>query len=167
MQPLRFEHTSVMPCPAARLWDFHMQADALDILSPPGTRVIDRGAGVADGSIVTLQLGWWPVTTTWRALHSGVRAPESFTDVALESPFEYWMHQHEVEVLDARTSRLRDVVHCLPPRWIPAWAAGPLTGLALRLLFAWRHRRTRRSVARDGQAHAAGRWRDQPASGGV
>jgi len=165
--PLRFEHTSVMPCSAERLWDFHMRADALDVLSPPGTRVVDRGAGVSDGSVVTLRLGWWPVTTTWQALHSGVRPPESFTDVALQSPFAFWSHQHEIEALDAVTCRLRDVVHCLPPRWLPAWAARPLTGLALRLLFGWRHRRTRRAVAGDRPRHTARRWLGLSIAGGV
>ncbi len=144
-----------------------MRNDALDVLSPPGTRVVDRGMGVADGSIVTLQMGWWPVETTWKALHAGVRAPESFTDIALQSPFAFWAHQHEIEALDAGTSRLRDVVHYLPPRWVPAWAARSLTGLALRLLFGWRHRRTRRAVTADVQRRSAGGWFVQLVSGGV
>ncbi len=167
MRPIRFEHTSDMPCSAARLWAFHVRPDALDILSPPGTRVVDRGAGVSDGSVVTLELGWWPMTTTWKALHTGVRPPTSFTDVALESPFAFWTHQHTIEEVGGAASRLRDVVHYLPPRWLPAWAARPLAGLALRLLFRWRHRRTRRAVRNGRCGESVVQWLGRPVSGGV
>lgn len=149
MQPLRFEFSSTMPCSARQLWDFHMQPDALDLLCPPGTRVVDRGQGVVDGSIVVLRLGWWPLVTSWRALHVGVDAPSSFTDVALEAPLPFWSHQHKIEGLDDESSRLRDVVHVLPPGWLPAWAARHVTRVILHLLFGWRHRRTRREVADD------------------
>ena len=146
MRTYRFEHTSEMPCPVDRLWAFHMRPDALAVLSPPGTRVVDRGQWVADGSVVTLEVGWWPLRSTWRALHSSVRPPVSFTDVALESPFEFWAHQHTFEAVHGESSRLRDVVHYLPPRWLPRWIAGSVTRLALGALFRWRHRRTRRAV---------------------
>lgn len=167
MQPVRFEHSSIFSCPAVRLWAFHMRPDALNILSPPGTRVVDPGDGVADGSVVTLAIGWWPLAFTWKALHTGVRPPSSFTDVAIESPFAFWAHQHEIETLGTTSSRLRDVVHYLPPRWLPRWLGVPATRLGLRVLFAWRHRRTRRAVARNGSPAVRARLFDQPVSGGA
>lgn len=167
MRPIRFEFTSDMPCSAAQLWCFHMRPDALDILSPPGTRVEDGGDGVSDGSVVTLRLGWWPITTTWKAMHASVRPLRSFTDVALESPFAFWTHQHTIEALGGGASRLRDVVHYLPPRWLPAWAARPLTALALRLLFRWRHGQTRRAVRYDRCGKPVAQWLRRPVSGGA
>ena len=148
MKALRFEFETEMPCSPERLWDFHMRPDALAILSPPGTRVVDRGDGIADGSVIRLQLGWGPLSTQWRALHSSVRPPHSFTDVALTSPFSYWAHQHEMLPSTGGYSRLRDLIHLLPPRWMPRWLARPLLRAALGALFAWRHRRTSQHIRR-------------------
>ena len=167
MQPFRFEHASDINCPASDLWAFHARADALDILSPPGTRVVDRGHGVADGSIVVLRLGWWPVSTRWVALHSGVSPPNSFTDVALESPFRYWAHQHLFEPRSADTTTLRDVVHVVPPRWLPRWIARPALAGALWTLFTWRHRRTRNAIARSFRERPLDSLLSRSASGGA
>jgi ligand-binding SRPBCC domain-containing protein len=167
MRPIRFEHASDIDCSVADLWAFHSRPDALDVLSPPGTRVVDRGRGIAEGSVVTLRLGWWPVTTRWVALHSGVTPPTSFTDVALESPFRFWAHQHLFEARGARTTRLRDVVHVVPPRWLPRWVSGPALAVALRMLFAWRHRRTRIAVARPPRERSCHCLLSRSASGGA
>lgn len=151
MRALRFEHASEMPVAAERVWDYHVAPGTLARLTPPfpPTSVSDPGAGVAEGSEVVLRLGLGPFARRWRALHTTVEAPRAFVDVALESPFRYWVHQHVIEPVGASRSRLRDVVHFLPGGPLPVSVAGPLARLALGLLFRWRHRRTRLDLTRD------------------
>ena len=142
---IRFEHASTLPVPVGRLWQFHVRPDALALLTPPfpPVRQLDRGDGVADGSVVRLRLGLGPLGHDWTALHTGVRAGRSFTDIALESPFPCWVHLHSFEELTRATSRLTDVVLVVPPRWLPGRPGRALLRFALRRLFAWRHGRTR------------------------
>jgi ligand-binding SRPBCC domain-containing protein len=149
MDAIRFEHRSTFEVPLRELWSFHLRPDALELLTPPlmGLAVEDRGSGVADGSLVRMKVGRWPLSVRWEALHCGVRPETSFTDIALRSPFPYWTHVHAVRAAGSTRSELRDVVWCVPPRWLPRPLAGPLTRFGLRLLFAWRHRRTRRILS--------------------
>lgn len=147
MRAHRFEFESTFNAPAGALWRFHTRPDALERLSPPGLglRILDRGRGVANGSVVRLEIGPRPFGTRWTALHSGVRDGRGFTDTALEGPFPYWIHHHHIEPLGGAASRLRDVVWFVPPRWMPA----SLVRLGLHALFRWRHRRTRRALTPD------------------
>jgi len=155
---MRFEAESTFGCSAEELWAFHLRPDALSLLSPPGSffRVVDRGCGVAEGSVLEATVGPWPVRARWVALHADVRPGEGFVDVALESPFPYWLHQHSVEPAGPGRARLRDVVWLLPPRWLPAPLARPMLRAVLALMFAWRHSRTRREVE-DGSSPGTGR----------
>ena len=156
MQARRFQQRSTFPVRASRLWAFHMHRDALEVLAPPlsGFRVIDPGAGVEDGSVLVAEVGVKPFRSRWTALHCGVEPGRSFTDVALESPFAYWVHHHRVEVLEGERSSLTDTVWFVPPRWMPAWLGGPLVAAALKVFFAWRHRATRRWLARNAAPRA-------------
>lgn len=148
MFPIRFRHTSGVDAPARALWDFHVAPGALERLSPPlgGVKVLDPGRGVAEGSLVRLEVGAGPLRRRWHALHVAVRPGESFVDVALEAPFRFWVHLHRFEPAGADRSRLSDVVWYLPPPGVPRWLGRLLFNPALRLYFAWRHRRTRRAV---------------------
>lgn len=152
MRAFRFEFNSEFAAPAEAVWDFHLSPEALERLTPRlmGFRVTDPGDGVADGSLVRFEVGVWPFRFAWHALHSGVRAPRTFTDQATKSPFRYWLHQHVIEPVSATSCRLRDVIWVLPPSWAPRWAARPALRLGLRLLFAWRHRQTARAVLTEG-----------------
>lgn len=155
MRALRFEYESELPVAAERVWDYHLAPGALERLTPPfpPARVVDPGRGVAEGSEVVLRLGRWPFASFWRALHAAVDAPHAFVDVALESPFRFWVHQHVIEPLGASRSRLRDVVHFVPGGPLPPWMAAPGARLALALLFRWRHRRTRLDLTRAAGSH--------------
>jgi len=146
--PIRFQHQSTVDAPLQRLWAFYMSPDALRRLSPPLSffRVIDRGAGVADGSVLVATVGPWPLRRRWVALHAGVHAESGFVDIALESPFAYWMHLHRFEAVGGSRSRLIDVVWFLPPSGVPRWAGRLFAAGPLRWMFAWRHHVSRRAV---------------------
>lgn len=148
MRTIRFEHSSRLEAPAERVWEFHMNPAALEQLSPRmmGLRIVDPGSGVADGSLVKAEVRFGPFRQSWHALHSGVRVNRGFTDMAIRSPFRYWVHQHSMEPVSHGQSRLTDVIWMVPPRWVPMPIARPLIKLGLRALFVWRHRRTRRAV---------------------
>ncbi len=154
MQTVRFEHSSTIEAPVEKLWRFHMGPAALELLSPKlmGLRILDPGSGVADGSLLKAEVGFGPFRQSWHALHSGVRGGRCFTDMAIKSPFRYWVHQHTMEPITSTQSRLTDVIWVVPPRWIPMLFARPFLKLGLRVLFAWRHRQTRRTVEADNGA---------------
>ena len=139
------------------LWSFHMRPEALTLLSPPlsGFRVVDPGNGVANGSVLRAEVGLWPVKNRWAALHCDVEPGRSFTDIALESPFPYWIHVHEFNALEGRRSRLTDTVWFLPPRSMGRFVGRIVIKPLLQLMFAWRHRVTAREAKRFSENPAA------------
>jgi ligand-binding SRPBCC domain-containing protein len=169
-KPLRFQYQSSFDAPVASLWRFYMEPGALERLTPPLSwfRVIDPGEGVAEGSVLQATVGPWPVRQRWLAFHAAVRPEQSFVDLALESPFEYWVHLHQFDAADDNTSRLTDVVWFLPPRGVPRWAGRAIAALALRWTFWWRHRATRNGLRQRGSKVPA-HWNElcaDSASGG-
>lgn len=150
MEATRFEFNSNIPADVESVWRFHLQPEALKHLSPKwmGLRIVDPGNGVADDSLVRAEVGLWPFCITWEALHCNVRTNETFTDIALKSPFRFWVHQHVIECISASESRLSDVIWFLHPKWIPALIGRPLIKAGLNVLFKWRHYKTRKAVCR-------------------
>jgi ligand-binding SRPBCC domain-containing protein len=146
--PIRFQHQSTVDAPLQRLWAFYMSPDALRRLSPPLSffKVLDPGSGVADGSLLVATVGPWPLRKRWVALHAGVQAESSFIDIALESPFAYWVHLHRFEAEGEGRSRLVDVVWFLPARGVPRWVGRLFAASVLRWTFRWRHHVSRRAV---------------------
>jgi len=157
MRASRFEHTSRFPVPVGTLWKAHMRPGALRRLTPwpLGLESIEEGRGVADGSVVRFRVGQPGFRQEWTVVHSGVRPRVSFVDTALASPFRYWVHQHLFCDVTRATSELRDVVHFVPPRWLPGASGRFLVRLALRVLFTWRHRVTRGLVRESDAGPAA------------
>ncbi|MDX2436671.1 MAG: hypothetical protein QNL88_06420 [Acidobacteriota bacterium] len=151
MRATRFEMASDFQVSAADLWSFHMHDDALDVLAPPfsGFAVRDRGEGVSNGSVVEFALGAWPLRKRWVALHCNVEPERSFTDIALDAPFPYWVHRHDMKSLAPESSRLVDTVWFRAPGGFPRWIADPAVRVVLRLMFSWRHWATRRWLAKN------------------
>jgi len=145
---IHFRKTSDFDVPLDDLWAFHMRPEALSLLSPPltGFRVVDRGAGVANGSVLRADVGRWPLKQGWVALHVAVEPYRSFTDIALESPFRYWVHVHDFEAIGSGKSRLTDSVWFVPPRHVGRTLGRIVVKPLLRLMFSWRHRVTRRET---------------------
>jgi ligand-binding SRPBCC domain-containing protein len=107
---------------------------------------------VANGSVLVAAVGFRPFRRRWVAIHSDVEAPDGFTDTALESPFPFWVHRHAFSPVGSGRSRLTDTVWFVPPTWLPRRVGGVLVGGVLRVMFWWRHRATRRALARSGSA---------------
>jgi ligand-binding SRPBCC domain-containing protein len=143
-----FEKTSVINCTLAEIKRFHAAPRALAALTPPPIimRVKrDDRRSIIDGEIeFTLWLG--PLPITWIARHEAGPEPDSFADAQVKGPLAYWRHEHifrEVAGGVELTDRIR-LAH-------RSGLIGLLTrlafdGIPLRLLFAYRHWCTRRTL---------------------
>lgn len=145
----RFEKSSVMPTTLQALLDFHQDPRALARLTPPPILMQlhrDERRSLTDGEIeFTLWFG--PLLIRWTARHEAGSCAHSFADRQIKGPLAYWRHEHIFEPV-AGGVELTDRI-TLAHR---AGLAGLLTrlvfdGLPLRLLFAYRHWRTRRALA--------------------
>lgn len=137
-----FVRSLVVHAPVEEVFAFHERDDALPRLSPPfpPVRVVSRQGGIRPGARVDLRIG--PIR--WLALHTAYEPNRLFVDEQIAGPFASWVHRHEFEAVDARTTRLTDrVAFALPGGPIVNALLGRVVALSLVPMFRYRHRATK------------------------
>ncbi len=145
---LIFQKTSEIRTSVEALFRFHQDPANLERINPPGVRVAKLRlpkhwkAGARLGVTVKI-LGM--ISQEWEVSLETVSPPCRLVDVAIRGPYPKWRHIHEFREVGPRLSSLTDRVEYLPP-WgrfgllLDRWVFRP----QLALMFAWRHRQTRR-----------------------
>jgi ligand-binding SRPBCC domain-containing protein len=144
---MHFIKESLIHASPERVFAFHEQDNALELLSPPWetARVIQH-ARISDiGSraiIETNIIG--PVKIRWIAEHTAYQPPHLFEDVQIQGPFRSWRHRHMITA-HPEGATLRDEIEYEPPLGILGRMFAPLLiERRLQKLFAYRHRVTRK-----------------------
>ena len=147
-----FQKTSVFETTLADIRRFHETPRALASLTPLPIRMkVHRDArrSLIEGEIdFTLQFG--PIPIRWTARHEPGPTANSFADLQLRGPLAYWRHEHifaEVAGGIALTDRIT-LAH--RAGFIGLFTRLAFDGPSLRLLFAYRHWRTRRALQASG-----------------
>lgn len=153
-----FEHRSLIPATMAQVIAFHEDPRALNILTPPPIFMqLHRRdwRSMNDATMeFTLWFGFIPVR--WTAQHEPGPTPTSFTDRMVSGPVEKWVHQHifeqrenGVELIDRLT-----IEHKSSGLW-SLFTRLAFHPLALRILFFYRHLRTRMAAPKMQVSEAA------------
>ena len=143
---MRFVEESLIRATPERVFAFHEQANALELLLPPweSARVIQSAkiSQVGARAIVETRI-FGPFKVQWIAEHTVYDPPHLFEDIQIRGPFRSWRHRHLVEPhKDGAT--LRDEIHYEAPLGFVGRALAPLLiESRLRKLFAYRHQVTR------------------------
>jgi ligand-binding SRPBCC domain-containing protein len=131
-----------LPVTAERAFAFHADVRNLPRLSPPGVRVLCARTPTRAGDVQVVALGPRLAAMRWVAWVETFEPPRLMVDVQRSGPFRRFRHAHII-VPDGAASVLADVVEF---RFFPGKLGIVLDHLlmspALRLLFAFRHRRT-------------------------
>lgn len=143
-----FEKSSLMKTDIARMTAFHQDVTVFRKLTPPPVFVQiheDNRASLTEGDLTfTLWVGLIPIR--WHAQHQPGPTEHSFADVMLSGPMQYWRHEHIFEAV-AGGVRLTDrVTYTHKPGWRGLTSRLLFGSVPLRLLFFYRHLRTRMAV---------------------
>ena len=149
---LVYETTTRIRTPVQALFDFHQDPSNLHRIQPPGVRVVDLvlPAEWRVGACLSVRvriLGL--VTQVWEVRLEEVSPPSRLVDVAVRGPYPSWRHVHAFREDGPGHSTLTDRVEYQPP-----WGRlGVLLDRVffhpqLAVMFAWRHRQTRRLLER-------------------
>jgi len=146
-----FEKRSVMNTTMEKMIAFHEDPKAMPKLSPPPIFVQvhrDERTSLTEGELeFTLWFG--PIPIRWLARHEPGPTETSFADLMVKGPMAYWRHEHIFEEADGGIA-LIDRVTIAHKKGL----AGLITrlmfdGVPLRILFFYRHTRTRQAVTRN------------------
>jgi ligand-binding SRPBCC domain-containing protein len=138
---MQFVKESVIHADPQRVFAFHEQADALQLLTPPWehSRIIEPAQISLIGSRAIIEAKVFGLRMRWIAEHTAYDPPREFEDIQVKGPFRRWRHRHIVEP-HRDGSTLRDEIDYTPPLGFLGRIAAPLLiEPRLRKLFAYRH----------------------------
>lgn len=145
-----FEKHSELPVPPATAFDWHARPGAFERLTPAweDVRVVRREGGLEEGARLELSMPLLgPIRARWLGRHTFCERPLGFTDIAVQSPFAAWTHEHRFHETPNGTEMV-DRVTWRPP-FGPLGSLGrPLIEHRLKKLFGWRHQRVSRDLRR-------------------
>ncbi len=104
----------------------------------------DRRSLTAGELEFLLRLG--PLPVRWMAVHEPGPEPMSFVDRQVVGPLAFWEHEHIMRPCESGTELLDRITLSYRPGLRYAWTRLIFSRPALRILFAYRHWRTRRAV---------------------
>ena len=143
---MRFVKESRIRASPERVFGFHEQENALELLLPPWetARVIQSAkiSEVGSRAIVETRI-FGPITMRWIAEHTIYDPPRAFEDIQVKGPFRRWRHRHLI-LPDAEGAILKDEIAYEPPLGFLGRAlATLLIEKRLGKLFEYRHQGTR------------------------
>lgn len=143
---MRFLKESRIRASPERVFAFHEQQNALELLLPPweSARVIQSAkiSEVGSRAIVETRIVG-PITMRWIAEHTVYDPPRVFEDIQIKGPFRSWRHRHSI-LPQAEGAILKDEIEYEPPLGYLGRALSPLLiDNRLSKLFEYRHQVTR------------------------
>lgn len=143
-----FKHQSQMLGSIQALVDFHADPRALSQLSMPPTFIQvlrDERTSLTAGRI-TFRLWLGPLPVRWVAEHAPGPTEMSFMDRMVEGPMAQWEHQHIFEAAEGGAVLVDRITIAHKPGLVGLFTRLVFDGLPLRILFIYRHWRTRRAL---------------------
>lgn len=140
-----FERRSVIPTTMDKMWNFHAAPRAFSTLTPPPIFVQvlrDSRTSLTDGEL-EFRLWVGPIPVYWRARHEPGPIPTSFIDRQLNGPMAYWEHQHLFRAVPGGVELTDHLTLAHKPGLAGLFTRLMFDGLPLRILFLYRHLRTR------------------------
>ncbi|MBZ0293231.1 MAG: hypothetical protein K8L99_11755 [Anaerolineae bacterium] len=143
-----FEKRSVFNTTMDRMLDFHQNPRALSMLTPPPIFVQvlrDERSSLTHGEL-EFRLWFGPFPVCWLARHEPGPNATSFVDRMIEGPMALWEHQHIFREVAGGIELTDRVTLAHKSGWAGLVTRLIFDGLPLRMLFMYRHFRTRLAV---------------------
>lgn len=130
------------------IWQFHAEPRAFPLLTPPPLFVQivrDDRVSLTEGEI-EFKLWFGPVPVRWLARHEHGSTSTSFVDRMREGPMALWVHEHRFRPTSDGVELTDHIMLAHPSGWRGVLTRLVFDGLPLRLLFMYRHWRTKQAV---------------------
>lgn len=148
-----YEKRSVMNTTLDAMQTFHADPKALNRLTPPPIFMQlhrdDRVSNTEGELEFTLWFG--PVPIRWVARHEPGPTPNSFADRMLSGPVAYWRHEHIFEPVEGGVALIDRLTIGHRPGLQGLLTRLAFDGINLRILFFYRHLRTRIAVEKQAR----------------
>jgi len=145
----QYEKQSVLPdTTLEKVWAFHAAPNAFQTLTPPPMFIQVREnklTSLTEGDVhFTMWLTFIPIK--WWARHEPGPIETSFADRMIEGPLAYWRHEHIFRAVPEGVEMTDRITLAHKPGLAGLFSRLLFDGIPLRILFLYRHLRTRWAV---------------------
>lgn len=140
-----YEKISLIKCEVEQLFDFHLDVENLQAISPKDIKVtlLNKDFTPKEGEVLKLQTVKNFIPIKWEVKIQKLQAPNLLVDLALKSPFAFWEHSHIFTRKENGFCELRDVVKYKSPFGVLGLAFNFIIKYELAKMFDFRHKITK------------------------
>lgn len=137
--------TSLIQCSVQELFDFHLDSNNITKITPKSIKVelLNEDTKTYEGKIVKIKTTKFGITTHWEVKIEKLESPNILVDVALQSPFAYWRHEHRFIQKDHHSCELTDLIEYKLPFGFIGRLFEPLFTSDIVSMFDYRHLQTK------------------------
>ena len=141
-----YEKTSLIECSIEELFEFHLDLNNLQAITPKDTKVSLAGELFTpkEGDILRLKTVKNFIPIDWDVLIQKVQKPNILVDLALKSPFSFWEHSHIFTQKENGMCELKDVVEYKAPFGFVGVLFDFFVRYELEKMFTYRHEITKK-----------------------
>lgn len=146
-----FEKTSDIDCNIEDLFNFHLDLNNLQRITPSDVQVnlIGKPYFPKQGDIVKMTTSKYFITTYWEIEIALIEEYNKIIDLACKSPFKFWKHSHVFTQKENGTSELKDIIEFEMPFGFVGNLFNSLVAHELKIMFEYRHDVTRKLLEND------------------
>jgi len=143
----KYEKVTLIRCEIEDLFNFHLDVNNLKNITPPDTKVtlLNENFIPKEKGILKLKTVKNFIPTYWEVRIDKLESPNLLVDVAIKSPFSYWVHSH-VFTKKGNMCELKDIVEYK----LPLGKFGQLFNFFIKKeldsMFAFRHEITKKML---------------------
>ena len=136
--------TTLIKTTQEELFSFHTDSQNITKITPPNIKVelLNEDTKTFEGKIVKIKTTKLFIPTYWEVKIEKLQKPNILIDIALQSPFKYWKHQH-IFTKKGNFCELKDVIEFELPFGIFAKPIEFLISQDITSMFEYRHKKTK------------------------
>jgi len=135
---------SIIACSIEELFKFHLDSNNIKKITPQNIEVelLNDDGFTYEGKIVKLKTKIFFIPTYWEVKIEKVIVNHLLVDIALQSPFKYWRHQHVFKE-KGEVCELKDIIEYQLPFGILGKLVEPFIKKDIKSMFFYRHEKTK------------------------
>jgi len=131
-------------CELEDLFDFHMNVKNIKKITPPNIKVelLDFDISKYECKIINIRTTKYFISTHWKVRIDKTQRPNILVDVAVQSPFKSWRHQH-IFTQKGNVCELKDIIEYEMPFGFLGKIIEPFIKRDIVSMFDYRHKQTK------------------------
>jgi ligand-binding SRPBCC domain-containing protein len=136
---------TLIDCTQEELFTFHLDTNNIKKITPTHTKVAllnyDKKVYETKNIVIRTTRAFIPIL--WKVQIETIDYPKTLVDVAIESPFSYWKHQHNF-ISQGNKTILEDIIEYELPFGILGKLVNIFIKKDIENMFSYRHKQTKK-----------------------